>query len=74
MTVSAIHGDRTGRVEHARETILHGDAPSMMYLLIWTVFSEWPGMINLGIKPEDVPQSATFYAEYDLRNPGASVE
>jgi hypothetical protein len=74
VTISAIHGDSSGRVEHARETILHGDAPSMMYLLIWTVFSEWPGKISLGIKPEDVPQSATFYAEYDLQNPGAVIE
>jgi len=71
VTISAIHGDRTGRVEHARKTILKGDAPSMMYLLIWTAFSEWPGMISLGIKPEDVPQSAAFYAEYDRQNPGA---
>lgn len=73
VTISAIHGDRSGRVEHAREAILHGDAPSMMYLLIWTVFSEWPGMISLGIKPEDVPQSNAFYAEYDRQNPGAVV-
>jgi hypothetical protein len=71
VTISAIHGDRSGRVDHARKTILHGDAPSMMYLLIWTAFSEWPGMISLGIKPEDVPQSAAFYAEYDRQNPGA---
>jgi hypothetical protein len=71
VTVSAIHGDKSGRVEHARETIAHGDAPSMMYLLIWTIFSEWPGMISLGIEPDDIPQSAAFYAEYDRQNPGA---
>jgi hypothetical protein len=71
VTVSAIHGDKSGRIEHARETITNGDTPSMMYLLIWTVFSEWPGMISLGIKPEDVPRSAAFYDEYDRQNPGA---
>jgi hypothetical protein len=74
VTINAIHGDKSGRIEQARETITHGDAPSMMYLLIWTVFSEWPGMISLGIRPDDVPQSATFYAEYDHQNPGAITE
>jgi hypothetical protein len=74
VSVSAIHRDESGRVEHARETIAHGDAPSMMYLLIWTVFSEWPGMISLGIKPKDIPQSAAFYAEYDRQNPGTIIE
>ena len=74
VTVNAIHGDKSGRIEHVREVITHGDAPSMMYLLIWTVFSEWPGMISLGIRPDDVPQSAAFYAEYDRQNPGAITE
>jgi hypothetical protein len=74
VTVSAIHGDKIGRIEHARETVTQGDAPAMMYLLIWTVFSEWPGMISLGIKPEDIPQSTAFYAEYDRQNPGAITE
>ena len=46
----------------------------MMYLLIWTVFSEWPGMISLGITPEDVPQAAAFFSEYDRQNPGAITQ
>jgi len=74
VTVNAIHGDKSGRIEHARETITHGHALSMMYLLIWTVFSEWPGMISLGIRPDDVPQWAAFYAEYDRQNPDAITE
>jgi hypothetical protein len=74
VTISALHGDKSGRVEDARQTILHGDAPSMMYLLIWTAFCEWPGMISLGIKAEDISQSAAFYAEYDRQNPGAIAE
>lgn len=74
VTVSAIHGDKSGRVEHARETIAHVDAPSTLYLLIWTAFSEWPGMISLGIKPDDIPHSTAFYAEYDRQNPGAITE
>jgi hypothetical protein len=74
VTVSAIHGDKSGRIEHARETITQGDAPAMMYLLIWTVFAEWPDMISLGIRPEDIPQSAAFYAEYDRQNPGAIID
>jgi hypothetical protein len=74
VTVSAIHGDKSGRIEHARETITQGDAPAMMYLLIWTVFAEWPGMISFGIKREDIPQSAAFYAEYDRQNPGAITD
>jgi hypothetical protein len=74
ITVNAIHGDKSGRIEHARERISQGDAPAMMYLLIWTVFAEWPGMISLGIKPEDIPQSAAFYVEYDRQNPGTITE
>ena len=70
VTMSALHGDKSDRIKLAQETILNGDAPSMMYLLIWTVFSEWPGMISLGIKPEDIPQAAAFYQEYDRQNPG----
>ena len=71
VTVSALHGDKSGRITHAQEAIAHGDAPPMMYLLIWTVFSEWSGMISLGIKPEDIPRAAAFYSEYDRQNPGA---
>ena len=74
VTVNAIHGDKSGRIEHARETISHGDAPSMMYLLIWTVFSEWSGMVSLGISPDNVPQSAAFYSEYERQNPCAITE
>jgi hypothetical protein len=71
VTVSALHGDNSRRIEQAQETIVHGDAPPMMYLLIWTVFSEWPGMISLGITPEDIPLAAAFFSEYDRQNPGA---
>jgi hypothetical protein len=74
VTLSALHGDRSGRIEQARETIVHSDAPAMMYLLIWTVFSDWPGMMSLGIKPEDIPQAAAFYAEYDRQRPSAIIE
>lgn len=74
VTVSAVHGDRSGRIEQAREMIVHGDAPAMMYLLIWTVFSDWPGMISLGIKPEDIPQAAAFYTEYGCQHPGTITE
>jgi hypothetical protein len=70
VTISAIHGDKSQRVEQAQETIAQGDMPPMMYLLIWTVFSEWPGMISLGITPEDIPQAAAFFTEYDRQNPG----
>jgi hypothetical protein len=61
----------SGRINHAQKTIAETSAPQMMYLLIWTAFSEWPGMISLGIKPEDIPKSAAFYDAYDLQNPGA---
>jgi hypothetical protein len=71
VTISAIHGDMSGRINHAQKTIAETSAPQMMYLLIWTAFSEWPGMISLGIKPEDIPKSAAFYDAYDLQNPGA---
>lgn len=71
VTVSAIHGDNTRRIDHAQRTIAETDAPTMMYLLIWTIFSDWPGMISLGIKPEEIPQSAAFYNAYDEQNPGA---
>ena len=43
----------------------------MMYLLIWTVCSEWPGMISLGISRQDVPGSSAFYDAFDQENPGA---
>ncbi|MFZ1919753.1 MAG: hypothetical protein WAU58_19425 [Terriglobales bacterium] len=71
LTMSALHGDKSRRVEQAQETIEHGDAPPMMYLLIWTVISEWPGMISLGITPEDIPQAAAFFTEYERQNPGS---
>jgi hypothetical protein len=76
VTVTALHGNLDSKtfLEQARQTIIQDDAPAMMYLLIWTVFSEWPGMISLGIKPEDVPQSAKFYNEYDRLHPGAITE
>jgi hypothetical protein len=32
-----------------------GTVTPMMYLLIWTIFSQCSGMISLGIKPEDIP-------------------
>lgn len=53
VTISALHGDKSERIEQARDTITHDDAPGMMYLLIWTVFAEWPGMISLGITPDE---------------------
>ena len=65
VTVSAVHGDMSGRIARAQEMLLEGDGPPMMYLLIWTVFSEWPGMISLGIKPQHIPRSAAFYDAYD---------
>jgi hypothetical protein len=71
VTISAIHGDMSGRINHAQRTIAETDAPLMMYMLIWTSFSEWPGMISLGVKPEDIPKSAAFYDAYDRQNPGA---
>jgi len=74
VTINALHGDKSGRVEQAQEIIAHGDAPPMMYLLIWTVFSEWPGMISLGITPEDIPQAAAFFNEYDRQHPGTTAQ
>ena len=74
VTMSALHGDESGRIEQARHAIADNDAPAMMYLLIWTVFAEWPGMISLRITPEDVPKSAAFYNEYNLQNPGAITQ
>lgn len=74
VTVSALQGDKSRRIEHAQETIAHGDAPPMMYLLVWTVFSEWQGMISLGIRPEDIPQAAAFFTEYDRQNPGTITQ
>jgi hypothetical protein len=73
VTVSAVHGDQSGRIDNAQRTIAETDAPAMMYLLVWTVFSEWPGMISLGIKPEEIPQSAAFYDAFDQQNPGAII-
>jgi hypothetical protein len=70
VTVSAIHGDQSRRIDHAQRTIAETDAPQMMYLLIWTVFSEWPGMMSLGIKPEEIPNSAAFYDAYDQHSLG----
>jgi hypothetical protein len=58
VTMSALHDDKSGRIEQARHSIVGNDAPAMMYLLIWTVFAEWPGMISLRITPEDIPKSA----------------
>ena len=72
VTVSAIHGDMSGRIDQAQKTIAEDDAPTMMYLLIWTVFSEWPGLISLGIKPEDIPKSAGFYDSFDRQKPGTT--
>lgn len=74
VTISALHGDNSGRIEHARDMIAREDAPAMMYLLIWTVFAEWPGMISLGITPEDIPKSAAFYGEYNRQNPSAITQ
>jgi len=71
VTINALHGDNSQRIEQVQETIANDDAPPMMYLLIWTVFSEWPGMISLRITPEDIPQAAVFFREYDRQNPGA---
>jgi hypothetical protein len=71
VTMSALHGDKSGRIEQVRRVMTHDDAPAMMYLLIWTVFAEWPGMISLGITPEEIPKSTAFYSEYDRENPGA---
>jgi hypothetical protein len=72
VTVSAVHGDKTGRINHAQRTISEADGPQMMYLLIWAIFSEWPGMISLGISPRDIPNSATFYDAYDQQNLGTT--
>jgi hypothetical protein len=55
----------SGRVEQAQRMLLEEDGPPMMYLLIWTIFSEWPGLIGLGIKPEHIPRSAALYDAYD---------
>jgi hypothetical protein len=74
VTMSALHGDKSGRIEQARHAIADNDVPAMMYLLIWTVFAEWPGMISLRITPEDIPKSAAFYNEYNLQNPGAITQ
>jgi hypothetical protein len=71
VTVSALHGGPVGRIAQTQSLILEGDGPRMMYLLIWTTFSEWPGMISLGIRPEDIPKSAVFYGAYDLQNLGS---
>jgi hypothetical protein len=68
VTVSDVHGDTSGRVAHAQKMILETDGPRMMYLLIWTIFSEWPGMISLGIKPQDMPRSAAFFEAYHNHN------
>ena len=72
--MSALRGDKSGRIEQVRRVMTHDDAPAMMYLLIWTVFAEWPGMISLGITPEDIPKSTAFYSEYDRQNPGAITQ
>jgi hypothetical protein len=69
VTVSGVHRDMSGRIEKAKKMLLEGDAPPMMYLLIWTIFSEWPGMISLGIKPQHIPRSAAFYDAYDKQKP-----
>ena len=74
VTMSASHGDKSGRIEEARHLIADNDAPAMMYLLIWTVFAEWPGMTSLGVTPEDIPKSAAFYNEYNRQNPGATTQ
>jgi hypothetical protein len=74
VTMSALHGDKGGRIEQARHLIAYNDAPAMMYLLIWTVFAEWPGMISLGVTPGDIPKSAAFYNEYNRQNPGAITQ
>jgi len=70
VTVSALHGDMSGRIAQAQRMIAETDGPRMMYLLIWTIFSEWPGMISLGISREDLPKSAAFYDAYDRQNSG----
>jgi hypothetical protein len=74
VTMSAVHGDKSGRIEDAQKNIAHGDAPPMMYLLIWTVLSEWPGMISLGITPEDLPRSVAFFREYELYDLGTIAQ
>lgn len=74
VTISALHGDKSGRIEQARDMIAREDAPAMMYLLICTVFAEWPRMISLGIMPEDIPKSAAFYSEYNRQNPSAITQ
>jgi len=74
VTMSALHGDKSGRIEQACHLIAYNDAPAMMYLLIWTVFAEWPGMISLGVTPENIPKSAEFYNEYNRQNPGAITQ
>lgn len=71
VTVSAVHGDMSRRIDQAQRTISEADGPQMMYLLIWTICSEWPGMINLGISAKDIPNSTAFYDLYDQRNLGA---
>jgi hypothetical protein len=72
VTVGAIHGDNSGRLESAQHSIPEGDAPTMMYLLIWTIFSEWPGMISVGIKPRNIAKSAAFYDTFDRQNAGVT--
>jgi len=74
VTINSVHGDTSGRVDQAREIIAQGDAPPMMYLLVWTIFAEWPGMLSLGITPKDIPESAAYYNEYNRRNSGAITQ
>ncbi len=74
VTITAIHGDDSGRVDHARKIISQEDTPPMMYLLIWTVFSDWPGMISLGIKPQHIPLAAAFYSEFERQTPSVIVD
>lgn len=72
VTVSAVHGDKSGRIGQAQKIIVESDGPRMMYLLVWTIFSEWPGMISPGIRPGDVPKSVAFYDECDRQSPDAA--
>ena len=44
----------------------------MMYLLIWTITAEWPGMISLGIKSEDIPRAQLSIANTNTKIRGRS--
>jgi hypothetical protein len=66
-TVTALHDNPESRsnLDKVRDIIGHEDVPGVLYLLIWPISVEAPGMIRFGIRLDSMPAAESFFRRYE---------